>query len=274
MKQLLWFILVSILFSCKENKHQTQAINSNVSGAFVTAIYPKQNTLPENILKFYIQFSEPMREGDFLEHIKLHNSKDENVSGVFFDNIYELWNNDHTQITLLVDPGRVKTGLQQNIKQGRAFAVNETYTLTIDTTWKTIKGNYLFKPFTKQFKIKDEDITPPTINAVLISEVKENSREPITITFNEVLDVFQLQDYVRIIAENDLVKGKFNLMDNGKSIQFTPQKPWKNTNYKLRVDVRLEDIAANSFAGKFDQEVAKAKDFQQKGFLYKSIPIE
>ena len=274
MKLIFGLILICIIVSCKENKNQAQAIDSTVSDAFVTAIYPKQDTLPENILKFYIQFSEPMREGDFLKHIKLQNSKDENVTGVFFDNIYELWNNDHTQITLLVDPGRVKTGLQQNIKQGRAFAVNETYTLTIDTSWKTIKGDYLSKPFTKQFVIDSEDIIPPSIDDIIISKAKVKSNEPVKITFGEVLDVFQLQDYVRIVCATDVVKGKFTLLDDESSLQFTPQHPWNNIDYKLRIDVRLEDIAANSFAGKFDQAATEAKNFKQKGFLYKPIPIE
>ncbi len=39
----------------------------------------------------------------------------------FFDNVYELWSDDHRQITILVDPGRVKTGLKENLKRGRAF---------------------------------------------------------------------------------------------------------------------------------------------------------
>ena len=37
----------------------------------VVAIYPKANELPENTLKFQIEFNVPMREGNFLQHIQL-----------------------------------------------------------------------------------------------------------------------------------------------------------------------------------------------------------
>ena len=175
MKLFVRFISMIIFMSCQKNKHQTWGVP--MSNATVIEVYPKQNILPENILKFYIKFSKPMREGNFLEHIKLYNGKGENISGVFFDNIYELWNNNHTQITLLVDPGRVKTGLQQNIKLGRAFTANENYTLSIDTTWRTIQGSYLSKPFIKKFSIKEEDVTQPTLDAIYISKAKKDSKK-------------------------------------------------------------------------------------------------
>jgi len=270
-----WFILVIIiLVGCKKNKHQVQASISNVPDALVTAVYPEQNILPENILKFYIQFSEPMREGDFLKHIQLLDSKGTNLKGVFFDNLYELWTTDHKQLTILVDPGRVKTGLRQNIKQGRAFTVDENYTLTIDKTWKTISGKYLSKTYTKKFTIKEEDVEPPSIKDVVISKIKVDSKTPIILTFNEVMDVFQLKYYVRVISNNTILKGKFKVFDKGKTMQFTPENRWKEDNYQLQIDVRLEDIAANSFAGKFDQAISEAKNFQQKGYVYKKISIE
>ena len=34
-------------------------------------IYPTAETLPANHLKFYLHFSEPMRQGVFLEHCRL-----------------------------------------------------------------------------------------------------------------------------------------------------------------------------------------------------------
>ena len=35
----------------------------------VLAVFPTQDTLPENLLKIYIQFSKPMREGQPLQHV-------------------------------------------------------------------------------------------------------------------------------------------------------------------------------------------------------------
>ena len=62
-----------------------------------------------------------MQEMDILKHIKLTTEEGKNITGVFFDNQYELWNKDRTEVTLIVDPGRVKLGLLANNKMGRAF---------------------------------------------------------------------------------------------------------------------------------------------------------
>jgi len=37
----------------------------------LVAIYPTQDTVPENLLKIYLQFSKPMREGDAVRNITL-----------------------------------------------------------------------------------------------------------------------------------------------------------------------------------------------------------
>ena len=82
----------------------------------VETILPLADELPENILRFYIRFSEPMAEGESLKHVRLwDDTSGEELTGVFFDHVHELWSADRRQITLLVDPGRVKTGLVANL---------------------------------------------------------------------------------------------------------------------------------------------------------------
>ena len=214
----LTFTFITFIGCCEDKDIQFNSKEKFGTNTFVEKVYPDADTLPENILKFYIKFSKPMREGNFLNHIRLINNTGDNVSGVFFDNFYELWNNDRTQITLLVDPGRVKKGLQQNIKQGRAFAVNESYKLIIDSTWRSIQGNYIDSQYVKTFFIKEEDSIPPNIHEIKITPIKRFSKSPINITFNEVLDQFQLQDYVRIVSNELVIKGKFDFTKDNKMI--------------------------------------------------------
>ena len=78
----------------------------------VVAVYPALDTLPENLLKFYIRFSKPMQEGDELQHIHLIKDGRDTMSSVFLD--LELWNNERTMLTLWLDPGRIKRELQPN----------------------------------------------------------------------------------------------------------------------------------------------------------------
>ena len=270
------FILFCITTTaCKQNNNTEHLAHNNVLDApIVSAIYPETNEIPENVLKFYITFSQPMREGDFLKHILLLDNKGNNLKGVFFDNLYELWSSNHKQLTLIVDPGRVKTGLREHEKNGRALKIGESYRLIVNISWKSIKGNYLKEAFTKKFTVIAEDIVPPNAENINVSNIEINSKNPINIEFNEALDVLQLKDYVRILENESVVNGTFKILDFGKQLQFKPVAFWEQKNYRLQIDKRLEDIAANNFSGKFDSPQTETKTYHSTGKIYKSIPTQ
>ncbi|MEM9696282.1 MAG: hypothetical protein AAGA56_27300, partial [Myxococcota bacterium] len=124
----------------------------------VTAIYPRGDSLPENLLRFYVYFSEPMAEGRFLDHLRLEElPSGRDLTGVFFDNVHELWSADRRRITLLVDPGRVKTGLHAHEMRGRAFHEGTAYRLTVLSSWRSLEGEALGAAVNKEFVALRED---------------------------------------------------------------------------------------------------------------------
>ncbi|MEL6181361.1 MAG: hypothetical protein AAFS10_20555, partial [Myxococcota bacterium] len=142
----------------------------------VVSVYPRVTELPENVLRFYVYFSEPMADGDFLEHIRLeHVETGQILTDVFFDNIYELWSRDRKRITLLVDPGRVKTGLEANQRLGRAFPAGQTYRLHVLTTWKSLRGMPLDAPFIQTYRTIHEDRQPVDVQAWRVTFPDEGS---------------------------------------------------------------------------------------------------
>jgi hypothetical protein len=54
-------------------------------------VYPTADTLPENLLKFYIHFSRPMRDGDAARHVALLDERGRAVSDAFLATDTELW---------------------------------------------------------------------------------------------------------------------------------------------------------------------------------------
>ena len=114
------------------------------------AIYPSADTLPENLLKFYVQFSSPMRESEALRHIHLINEKGDTLSDVFLDLQPELWNSEGTTLTLWLDPGRIKRELIPNQRLGNPLKKSNHYQLVVDSTWKDQQGLSLKQGYTKQ----------------------------------------------------------------------------------------------------------------------------
>jgi|GEM_PF-4488641 len=101
------------------------------SSARVEEVYPSADELPENLLRFFIYFSAPMGSGGIHESFELLDGEGRPVPGVFLDSRYELWSPDRRRLTLLLDPGRVKTGLKAHNRLGRALIVGEEYRLRV-----------------------------------------------------------------------------------------------------------------------------------------------
>ena len=202
-----------------------------------------------------------MQEMDILKHIKLTTEEGKNITGVFFDNQYELWNKDRTEVTLIVDPGRVKLGLLANNKMGRAFDENQKYSLHIDSLLLDFNDQKLSKSFTKTFITINEDRTPPNLELWQILLPKANTKEVIAINFKDKIDHISARSLLKIYLNDKPIVGKILVKNEEQEWSFIPDKKWKKGDYKIITNSILEDIAANSINQIFDH---KPEDFKQK----------
>ena len=114
------------------------------------AVYPSRDSVPENLLKMYFHFSQPMQEvGNALDFISVYNDTDGIATDPFLRLETELWNNDRTLLTLWLDPGRIKTDLIPNKEKGLPLIASKEYTISISEEWKAAKrspaGHDLFQ---------------------------------------------------------------------------------------------------------------------------------
>ena len=269
----LFIFLVSSWLICQSSAASADDGATGNQSNVVKQIYPTASKLPENILRFYLYFSAPMREGDFLNYIHLYDEDGNDLKGMFFDNQYELWDPTHHRLTVLVDPGRVKTGLVAHETMGRAFVPGKTYRLVIDKAWKTLRGKPLQSDFVKTFSVTSEDGTPPDAKQLKVTHPRAGSRGPLTLNLPEPLDHAQLVNFINVKDKHGKVlKGDVGLEQNETVWKFIPTEFWSSGKYAVEIDVRLEDLAANNFTGQFDRAVNKQELYPQEGVI--SIEFE
>ena len=129
-----------------------QVPNANVADApALHGIFPTQDTLPENLLKIYLRFSQPMREGQSDKYVTLIKNNSDTVNGALLNLQPELWNEDRTLLTLWLDPGRIKRDLQPNKLLGAPLEKNGRYQIVISREWKDEQGLNLIKNYSKRF---------------------------------------------------------------------------------------------------------------------------
>lgn len=224
----------------------------------VAAVYPPVDELPENVLKFYLQFSAPMMGGHIYEHIHLRDSDGKDVQLPFLEIDEELWDPTMTRLTLFLDPGRIKRGVRPLEEIGPALQTGKSYTLTITRDWRDANGTSLTADFEKKFKVVAADREPPNPLRWKITTPKAKSRAPLTIAFDEPLDHAIVQRVLRISdAKGAPVAGSVKLDALDRGLTFTPNTGWAAGVHKLIVPTIIEDLAGNNIGKPFDLDTAE-----------------
>ena len=226
----------------------------------IAAVYPSCDTVPANLLKFYIHFTQPMARGNGFKFIRLLKSDGSVVKDPFPEIGVELWDLEQKRFTVLLDPGRIKRGIRINEEMGLPLVPGNEYRLVVDAAWPDAQGNPLAEGFTKAFKVTESDYASPQPRAWKIAIPKAGSRDPVAVAFPESLDAALSKRLIWLVdAHAKEVPGKVALKDGETRWQFTPETPWAAGAYVLRVHPRLEDLAGNQVRRPFEIDVREDK---------------
>ena len=219
----------------------------------VSQVYPSAAVLPENLLKFYVHFSAPMRRGGIYDHIHLRDRAGQEVELPFLQIAEELWDPAMTRLTLFIDPGRIKRGVLPLEEVGPALEAGKSYTLVIDRAWRDGVGNPLKETFRKAFRVGPPDRDPPDPARWKVRPPKPGTRAPLAVTFPGPLDHALAQRLIQVAdASGRPVAGRVALEDQERRWTFTPRGPWRRGAYKLVIQTTLEDLAGNNIDKPFE----------------------
>lgn len=222
--------------------------------AKLTHIYPTGTELPENVLRFYLEFDRPMPRGDSYRYVRLLNEKGEKDPLPFVE-IEELWNADQTRLTLLVDPGRIKKEVKPRIDLGPVFRKGKKYTLVVSGKWPTLSGAPLgddvSKPITATAALNDA-LDPNGWKIIAPTDPKG----PLTVAFGRPMDHPLLTQCLGVRgADGHEVSGTGVASDHDRAWTFRPAAPWARGKYTLHVDPVLEDVCGNRIGRPFEVDL-------------------
>jgi hypothetical protein len=222
---------------------------------------PTSDTLPENVLRVYIEFSAPMSRQPGTEFVHLIDNAGNEVKNTFLPLDADFWNRDHTRYTLFFDPGRVKRGVRPNEQMGRALHQGRAYALRIDSTWKDAAGRPLARPFRYEFSVGPAIQTPIVLASWKIVPPHSGTREPLIVTFPYPLDHGLLQRSIGVrTSQGQQVAGTVALTSHEREWQFIPTTAWRAGDYHLAVLSILEDPAGNRIGRAFEVDEFKYVD--------------
>jgi hypothetical protein len=229
--------------------------------AHVARILPTTNTLPENQLRLYVEFSAPMSRTSGVDHIKLLDASGKEVTHAFLPLDADFWNPERTRYTLFLDPGRVKQGILPNEQLGRALHAGRSYTIAIDSTWRDQEGQPLAAPFRWSFRAVAADQAPISLKTWRVSPPARGGRDPLVVTFPEPLDHGLLERALGVESgASEALVGEVTIGAEDREWRFVPHEAWRPGAYRLVVLSILEDRAGNRVNRPFEVDMFERVD--------------
>ena len=200
-------------------------------------VQPSADHVPANLLRISLTFARPV-DGGVLSRLALVRADGSAIDAPFLPQ--ELWSPDGTILTLLLHPGRVKTGLQARAALGPILQAGETVTLTFD-------GRALHT-----WQVDADDADGPDVPAWRIAPVRAGSRAALQVVLDAAVDGRAAGHVAIADARGRRVAGKAVLGPGEDRWIFTPARPWRRGRYRLVVSGALEDAAGNRPQGSFE----------------------
>lgn len=220
----------------------------------VVALYPSADRLPENTLRFYIQFSGPVARGDVYRHLRLVRDDGAEVPEPFLEIGEELWSNDGLRLTVLFHPGRVKRDLVPRMELGPILEAGRRYTFVVSGDWRDAEGRPLVAGFRKTFLATPADDEP--VDPDRWTLVPPRPGGPLIIRLAEPLDRALLESTVWVEdAAGRRVEAATTVGGGERVVTIEPRAPWRAGRYRLVVDTRLEDVCGNRVGEPFEVDV-------------------
>ncbi len=222
----------------------------------VARIFPTAAVLPENQLKFYVQFSAPMSRGATYGQVQLREEGGRVVDLPFLELDEELWDPSMTRLTLLIDPGRIKRGVKPLEDVGPVFEAGRRYVLAVGAGCRDAAGRQLRAGYEQRFAVGAADRTPPDPARWTLTAPQVGTRAPLTVAFDEAMDQALALRLITVTDEAGRpVGGEPALADGERRWTFLPAEPWRAGAHRMVVGTTIEDLAGNNIGKTFDVDV-------------------
>jgi hypothetical protein len=232
----------------------------------VKHIFPTADLLPENLLRFYLCFSNSMQRGRAEAQITLLGPDGRPAPDVLYRPPLELWNKSMRHLTILLDPGRLKRGVGPNRELGPPLKAGQRYTLAIGSGMVDFSGRPLQRSYYKPFCVTEAVREPIAVSQWKIVSPATKSRQPLALIFPKPLDWSLLRHTIAIAAEGgQLIRGRIAIDKDETRWSFTPTSPWAAGSYDIRIASSLEDVCGNSLLGAFDRPLRPGSDLPIEG---------
>lgn len=224
-----------------------------LAGATVTPSGPE---VPANLLRIELHLERPLSAPLDMARVALLDSAGNPIRDAMLD--LPLADPSGREVTLLLHPGRIKSGVGPNVALGPALHSGESVTLRISDP-------QLGRPLEQRWRV-----APPLRQRLdprqwRVGAVRRASRQPLRVTLPAALDGAAAGLIAVQAADGTRVAGGACLLAGESTWQFTPSRNWRAGAYALRIHPQLEDPQGNRMCSAFEEAGQSAQQCRDEG---------
>ncbi len=218
----------------------------------VTAVFPSGEQVPANLLRLSLRFD---RMPDVPVLPRLAWVIDTDTGRQFVERPFlesALWTPDGKQLTILLHPGRVKSGLLAHDQNPPLLPVGKRVSLTLDD--RTLRS----------WTVVDPQQSALDVAQWRMGDVRPASRDPLKILLGVPIDVQSMAQIAVLDASGRVLSGSVSLSEAESVWLFRPTAVWRPGKYQIWIHPHLEDVAGNRIGNSFEQtHIPKSEVFKR-----------
>jgi hypothetical protein len=193
-----------------------------------------------------------MRRGFADDHVELEESDGRKLPALLRLDA-ELWNKRHTVLTVLMHPGRLKSGIGVAKDSSLPLRAGRRYRLVIKADWPSRYGSRLEDAAEKRFEAARPWLTQLDRHKVKVMAPGARSRDWLKLRFDRPLNWAQMRRAIAVVGNRDKpLPGRVNICNSEREWWFRPSVEWTSCDYRILVDGGLEDLCGNGFERPFE----------------------
>lgn len=213
-------------------------------------IHPAGPTVPENLLRFELRFDQPQRLPFDVERLKLLDGDGLEIQHALLD--VALPDAAGRRITVLLDPGRVKTGVGPNLEAGRALKEGSTISLRVSGSGPGAA------PVVKTWRVLAAVSRPLQPELWQLSSPRPGTRDELSVDMRAPISSVGERLIAVLDGHGRRVDGTVALGRDDATWRFKPARPWATGRHRLVAHPGLEDPAGNRYCAAFEAPIRSA----------------
>lgn len=207
------------------------------SAPSIAGVCPSGEEVPANLLRISLAFRS-VQSVPVAPNLALMSADGRDLGRVFYPQ--DLWSSDGRIDSVLLNPGRVKSGLVARERLGPLLTAGDRVTLSF-------RGRPI-----KVWRVTEDLVATPDPSEWILNVPRPGTREPLRVDLRRPVDCVAVDLIAVADAHGDRLPGRAQLLRQEREWYFQPANPWLPGRYALRIHRELEDSAGNRIGQTFE----------------------